>query len=58
MGVYVRVDGKAVADDALDLKRGKLQRFGTAAAPLSRAPAAKPRLSRHAAARLSRKQPF
>jgi len=58
MGVYVRVDGKAVADDALGAKRGKLQRFGTAAAPLNRAPAAWPRLSRHAPARLSRKRPF
>jgi hypothetical protein len=58
MGVYVRVDEKAVVDDAPATWRGKHQRFGTAAAPLNRVPATRPRLSRHAAARLSRKRAF
>jgi hypothetical protein len=58
MGVSVRVDEKAVADDALGFQRGKFQRFGTAAAPRDRAPAARPQLARLAAARSTRKPAF
>jgi hypothetical protein len=58
MGVCVRVDEKAVADDALGFQRGKFQRFGTAAAPRNRVPTAGPRLSRSATARSTRKPAF